>query len=191
MQDKPSSNPKNFQRDEIDQKSKALDSVVVIGSPLVAEEDTVRVEHWDNLEDEILPEAASDVMRRHKKVNQTLQKYFHPDWLIAKLDLDNKGGGGLSRMYPRHDEHYFHLFKNNNRIIKNNNRITIYSVHCYLFATFLENEFSNVLCLSGKNHFHPLHRCPASPFQHFIVGSKNVKALGVDLDFVVNGGSGK
>ena len=37
--------------------------------PLVPKEDTIRVEHWDNLEDEVLPETASDVVRRHKKVN--------------------------------------------------------------------------------------------------------------------------
>ena len=63
-------------------RSPALDSVVIAvsGSPLIAKEDTIRVEHGDNLEDEVLPEAASDVMRRHKKVNQALTKKnnFHP-----------------------------------------------------------------------------------------------------------------
>ena len=97
-----------------------MDSVVIAvsGSPLIAKEDTIRVEHGDNLEDEVLPEAASDVMRRHKKVNQaltkknnchpdcqknspslSLQNNFHLDChcktifiliVIAKLDLDNK-----------------------------------------------------------------------------------------------------
>ena len=101
---------------------------------MVAQEYTIWVEHWDNLEDKVLAEAASDVMRRHKKVNEALQNYFHPDCencktifilivKIAKLDLDNKRGGGLSRMNPRHDEHYFHLFKNYNRL-------TMYTVHC-------------------------------------------------------------
>ena len=78
-----------------------LDSLVisVSGSPLVAKEDTIWVEHGDNLEDEVLPEAASDVMRRHKKVNQALKNTILTDChcktnftliVIAKLDLDNK-----------------------------------------------------------------------------------------------------
>ena len=39
-------------------------------------------------------------------------------------------------------------------------------------SLIFENLFQNILCLLGKNHFHPLHRCPVSPFQQFIVVSK-------------------
>ena len=41
--------------------------------PLIAKEYAIWVEHWNNLEDKILSEAVSDIMRRHKKVNQSLQ----------------------------------------------------------------------------------------------------------------------
>ena len=37
--------------------------------PLITKENTIGVEHWDNLEDKVLSEAASDVMRRYEKVN--------------------------------------------------------------------------------------------------------------------------
>ena len=58
--------------------------IAVSGSPLIAKEDTIRVEHGDNLEDEVLPEAASDVMRRHKKVNQALKNTILTLIVIAK-----------------------------------------------------------------------------------------------------------
>ena len=62
--------------------------------------------------------------------------------VIAKLDLDNKGSRGLSRMYPRHDEHYFHLFKNDNRV-------TINSIVIYL-QFVLKINFQTYFVCWGK-----------------------------------------
>ena len=53
--------------------SKAYHWILWSVLPLITKEDTIRVEHWDNLEDKVLSEAASDIVRRYKKVDQTLQ----------------------------------------------------------------------------------------------------------------------
>ena len=64
---------------------------------------------------------------------------------IAKLDLDNEGGRGLSRMHPRHDEHYFHLFKNYNRLTMN----TVLCVVIYL-KLFWKMNFQAYFVCRGK-----------------------------------------
>ena len=129
---------------------------------MIAKEDTIGVEHWDNFEDKVLSEAAGDIMRRDKEVNQTLQKkpasksvIFFLLIAIAELNLHYKGGWGLSRMNPGHDEHNFHLFKEKEGFDKKSFQV--------YFASGL--NLSSVLCLLGKNRFRPLHQYPVSPVQ--------------------------
>ena len=42
--------------------------------PLVAQEDTIRVEHGDDLEDDVLSQADCDAVRRDQEIYQTLEK---------------------------------------------------------------------------------------------------------------------
>ena len=138
--------------------------------PLITKEDTIWVEHWDNLEDKVLSEATSNIVRRYKKVDQTLQN--RQAWsktaisirtVIAKLDLDYKRGRGLSRMDPGHDEHHFHLFKEFQQTVRivhlsatwlENNSFNLALLGTWFFQVYLVWEIilSSVLCL-GNNCF--------------------------------------